>query len=230
MRILIVEDEKYNRQMIKYLMNCEGYDVDEIDNPDGALQLIQRSMPQLFLLDINFGAKRLDGFELYRKIRELDKDVPVIFITARKETEDEIKGLALGADDYITKPFTPALLAARVKTVLNRVYRGHVAASQVIKMKSLELNISELTVVMQTGKTIILTPTEMKLLKQLMSHPDSGISRDDLLYAVWGDTYIGDSNIVDSYIRKLRSKLEKNPSKPQYILTVRGVGYKFSNQ
>ena len=194
------------------------------------MQLIQRSMPQLFLLDINFGAKKLDGFELYRKIRELDKDVPVIFITARKETEDEIKGFALGADDYITKPFTPALLAARVKTVLNRVYRGHVAASQVIKMKSLELNISELTVVMRTGKTIILTPTEMKLLKQLMSHPDIGISRDDLIYAVWGDTYIGDSNIVDSYIRKLRSKLEKSPSKPQFILTVRGMGYKFSNQ
>ncbi len=158
-------------------------------------------------------------------------EIPVIFMTSRDELEDKLKGFDLGADDYITKPFMPAEVAARVRSVLNRVYtRGMTDARQNLRVGPVDLDVGELLVQIPGHRPISLTPTEMKLLMHLMHHAEQVIPRDDLLYAVWGEHYAGESNIVDSYIRKLRRKIESDPANPRFIRTVRGSGYKFSTK
>jgi DNA-binding response OmpR family regulator len=228
-RILVVEDEKYNRKIIEILMRDEGFEVDAVDNPAGALQMIDRTTPQLILLDINFGPKQPDGFVLYQKLREKHPDIPVIFITSRGDLDDKLRGLDMGADDYITKPFAGAEVVARVKRVLHRVYQSQMPSQQQrLRFEGIELNIPELSVLIPSKRPISLTPTELKMMMCLMQHADQVVSRSDLLAAVWGDDYPGESNIVDSYIRKLRRKIEAEPSKPHFLRTVRGFGYKFS--
>lgn len=231
MRILIVEDDAYNRKMVEYLMRSEGYDVDEIDNPRGALQMIERQKPDLMVLDINFGAKYPTGFELYQEMKKRQIDVPVIFVTSRDELEDKLKGLDMGADDYITKPYAPAEVVARVRRLLRRVYqRGNADAQQNLRFDGIELSVADLCVYITGKQPVSLTPTEMKLLMHLMQHAEQVISRDDLLNSVWGDNYPGESNIVDSYIRKLRRKIERDPAQPHFVRTSRGYGYKFSTK
>lgn len=229
MRILLVEDDTYNRKMVEFLMKNEGYEVDEVDNPQGALQLLERHTPHLILLDINFGNKHVNGFELYDEIRKRYQEIPVIFVTSRSELEDKLKGLEMGADDYITKPYAPAEVVARVRRVLHRVYKRSSSQQQGnFRFEGIELNVVDLCVTLPNHKPISLTPTEMKLLMHLMQNADQVVSRDDLLTTVWGDNYPGESNIVDSYIRKLRRKIERDPANPHFIRTARGYGYKFS--
>jgi two-component system alkaline phosphatase synthesis response regulator PhoP len=230
MRILVVEDDKHNRKMVEFLMRSEGYDVDEVDNPQGALQIITRRMPDLILLDINFGPRQLDGFELYSHIREINAEIPVIFVTSSNDLDDKLRGLDIGADDYITKPYAPAEVVARVKRVLHRVYRQTTPTSQQLRFEGIELNIADLCVYLPGRHPILLTPTEMRLLMHLMQHAEQVVSRENLLTAVWGENYPGESNIVDSYIRKLRRKVEPDSSQPNFIRTVRGYGYKFSTK
>jgi len=228
-RILLVEDDTYNRKMVEFLMKNEGYEVDEVDNPQGALQLLERHTPHLILLDINFGNKHVNGFELYDEIRKRYQEIPVIFVTSRSELEDKLKGLEMGADDYITKPYAPAEVVARVRRVLHRVYKRSSSQQQGnFRFEGIELNVVDLCVTLPNHKPISLTPTEMKLLMHLMQNADQVVSRDDLLTTVWGDNYPGESNIVDSYIRKLRRKIERDPANPHFIRTARGYGYKFS--
>jgi len=231
MRILVVEDETYNRKMVEYLMKSEGYDVDEVDNPQGALQMMDRRMPDLILLDINFGPKNLNGFELFSRIRDKYAEVPIIFVTSRHDLDDRLRGLNLGADDYILKPYAPAEVVARVRGVLHRVYRRTpTQQQQVLHFDGIELNVADLCVTLPNRKPILLTPTEMKLLMYLMQHAEQIVPRDTLLAAVWGDNYPGESNIVDSFVRKLRIKIELSPAKPYFIRTARGAGYKFSTR
>jgi DNA-binding response OmpR family regulator len=230
-RILVVEDDTYNRKMVEFLMKSEGYEVDEVDNPAGALQILDRRTPHLILLDINFGNKNLNGFELYSKIRERHQEVPVIFVTSRSDLDDKLKGLDMGADDYITKPYAPAEVVARVRRVLHRVYHNSAPqAQQNLRFEGIELSVSDLCVRLPNRRPIELTPTEMKLLAHLMHNAEQIVSRDDLLTNVWGDNYPGESNIVDSYIRKLRRKIEADPTNPHFIRTARGYGYKFSTK
>jgi DNA-binding response OmpR family regulator len=229
-RILVVEDDSYNRKMVEYLMKSEGYEVDEVDNPRGALTIIDRRMPDLILLDINFGPKHVDGFDLFQQIRERNQEIPIIFVTSRNDLDDKLHGLDIGADDYITKPYAPAEVVARVRRVLHRVYRHVPQTMQHLRFDGIELRVADLTVEIPNRRPILLTPTEMKLLKCLMQHAESVVSRDDLIMTVWGDDYPGESNIVDSYIRKLRRKIEPSPSQPRFIRTARGTGYKFSTK
>ncbi len=246
MRILVVEDDTYNRKMVEFLMKSEGYEVDEIDNPEGALQVIARRPPHLILLDINFGNRHLNGFELYSEIRKQHQDVPVIFVTSRNELDDKLKGLDMGADDYITKPYAPAEVVARVRRVLHRVYqRNPPQAQQNLRFEGIELNVADLCVYLarrpgargvgvvaaaDNRLMVYLTKMEMKLLLYLMQNAEQVVPRDDLLAHVWGENYVGESNIVDSFIRKLRRKVEADPAHPHFIRTARGYGYKFSTK
>ena len=232
MRILVVEDDSFNRKMVEFLMQSEGHEVDSIDNPVGALQLVERRPPHLILLDINFDAKQaMDGFKLFEKLKERHIDIPVIFVTSRNELNDKLRGFDLGADDYITKPYAPAEVVARIRRVLHRVYHTPVTPPpQLLKFEGIELSIADLCVRVAPNRVASLTPTEMKLLMHLMQCPDQVVSRDDLLVAVWGDNYPGESNIVDSYIRKLRLKVEVDPGHPHYIKTTRGFGYRFTTK
>lgn len=232
MRILVVEDDNFNSKMVEYLMQSEGHEVDTIDNPVGALTLIERRRPHLILLDINFDSRhKLNGFDLYEQLKQKHVDIPVIFVTSRDDLDDKLRGFALGADDYITKPYAPAEVVARVRRVLHRVYNTPAASTQQqLRFRGIELNVSELSVLIDDKRSVALTKTEMKLLMHLMLHADQVVTRDDLLVTVWGENYPGESNIVDSYIRKLRIKVEQDPAQPQYIKTARGMGYKFSTK
>jgi DNA-binding response OmpR family regulator len=228
MHVLIVEDDFYNRSMVAHLMRTEGHEVEEVDNPRGALEMVERRVPHLILLDVNFGAKHMNGFEFFEEIQRRQIEVPVIFMTSRDELEDKLTGFNLGADDYITKPYAPAEVAARVKSVLFRTYKRNVqTAKSQWRFDTIELDVPNLVVqVKGRSKPSPLTPIEMKLLMYLMQRVEHVVAREDLLTAVWGDGY--ESNIVDSYIRKLRRKIEVDAANPQFIRTVRGAGYKFT--
>lgn len=231
MRVLVVEDDFYNRSMVVHLMRTEGHEVEEVDNPRGALHLIERQPPQLILLDVNFGPKYMTGFDFYQDLKKRQIDIPIIFMTSRDELEDKLTGFGMGADDYITKPYAPAEVAARVKSVLHRAYKRDLSeTNQRLRFTDIELDIANLQVQITGRQPISLTPTEMKLLRYLMQHAEQVVPREDLLASVWGDNYPGESNIVDSYIRKLRRKMEAHANKPTYIRTVRGSGYKFSTK
>ncbi|MBA3825867.1 MAG: response regulator transcription factor [Ktedonobacterales bacterium] len=231
MNILIVEDDFYNRMMVAHLMRNEGHTVQEVDNPEGAFEMIQRSPPHLILLDVNFGPKHLTGFQFFERLKKKEVDVPVIFMTTRADLEDKLEGFKIGADDYITKPYAPAEVAARVKSVLVRVYkRTGLEQQQRLRYDTVELDVAALQVHIAGRKPIDLTKTEMRMLMHLMQRAEQVVPREDLLNAVWHDDFYGDSNIVDSYIRKLRRKLEADPANPTLIRTVRGSGYKFSTK
>lgn len=231
MRILVIEDDNLNRKMIEILMQSEGHEVDAVDNPMGALELIARRPPHLMLLDINFDPRhRMNGFDLFERVKAQELEIPVIIMTSRDQLEDKLRGFELGADDYITKPYSPAEVAARVKRVLTRVYKSAATQPQQLRFEGIELSLTDLTVTLNGHRTITLTPTEKRLLLYLMRRPDQVVMRDDLLEAVWGDGYAGESNVVDSYIRKLRRKIESDPANPRSIRTVRGYGYKFATK
>jgi DNA-binding response OmpR family regulator len=223
-RILVVDDDPIGNRMIQFLLGEEGYTVDSVDGPKGALALIEKQPPDLLLLDVNM--PHTNGFDLYRRLRELDYDIPVIFVTAKGELEDRLQGLRMGADDYISKPFQPAELLARVEAVLRR-YRKTGPTAQVLRASGVEINTSELRLTLPDRRNIFLTPTEMKVLVQLVQRVGQVVSRDELMANVWGEDYAGESNVVDVYIRRLRRKIERDPANPTYIQVARGLGYRF---
>jgi DNA-binding response OmpR family regulator len=224
-RILVVDDDPIGSRMMQFLLGEEGYQVDAVDGPRGALALVEKQTPDLLLLDVNM--PQTNGFELYRRLRDMDYDIPVIFVTAKGELEDRLQGLRMGADDYITKPFQPAELLARVEAVLRRYRKSGPTGAQVVRGGGVEINTSELRVTLPDRRNIFLTPTEMKVLLQLVQHAGQVVSRDELMSSVWGEHYGGESNIVDVYIRRLRRKIERDPANPGYIQATRGLGYKF---
>ncbi|HEX9057311.1 MAG TPA: response regulator transcription factor [Ktedonobacterales bacterium] len=225
MRILVVDDDPIGSRMMQFLLTEEGFTVDTVDGPRGALALVEKQSPDLLLLDVNM--PNVNGFDLYRKLREMDYDIPVIFVTAKGELEDRLQGLRMGADDYICKPFQPAELLARVQTVLRRYRKAVPSGPHVVRAGGVEINTSELQVKLPDGRIVFLTPTEMKVLLQLVQRAGQVVSRDDLMTSVWGDHYVGESNIVDVYIRRLRRKVERDSSNPVYIHATRGLGYKW---
>lgn len=227
MKILIIDDDPIGTKMIQFLLSEEGYEVISVDNHRGAMQILAKELPDLILLDVQM--PQVSGFEFYEQLVKDGYDVPVIFITAKGELEDRLRGLHMGADDYITKPFAPAEMLARVQAVLRR-YNKSLAhqKSQTIKYNGLEVLISDLSVVLPSGKKVLLTPTEMKILSALLQRPGQVIGRNDLLSYVWGSNYVGESNIIDVYIRRLRRKIEVDPERPAYIQAARGIGYRFA--
>ncbi len=224
-KILIVDDEKNIVDILKFNLKKEGFDTVEAYDGRQALEMVEREKPDLILLDIML--PEYDGFTVCKKIRQT-LNTPILMLTAREEEVDKVLGLELGADDYITKPFSPRELMARVKANLRRI------VEDTQKFQSEILNCGDLTIdinryeIKRGEDTIELTLREFELVKFLAIQKGQIFSRESLLEKVWGYEYYGDVRTVDVTVRRLREKLEKMPSKPEYILTKRGVGYYFN--
>lgn len=223
MYILVVDDDHFANTLVQFVLTKEGYEVETADNPRGAMQMIQRREPDLLILDITM--PYLSGFEFSSKLREEGYEIPLIFMTALDTIEAKLQGFNIGADDYICKPYNHQELIARVQAVMRRIKKHNRFGNQTIQRGEIELLPAELKV-MNGSTSINLTRTEMQVLRLLMDNADQVVTRDQLLTEVWNDEE-NSSNIVDVYIRRLRVKLEADADKPQHILSVRGVGYKF---
>ena len=226
-KILIVEDEENILEAIKYSLSKEGYEVYGASDGEIGLEKAKELSPNLVILDVMLPS--LDGFEVCRILRK-DMDVPVFMLSAKSEEIDRVVGLEIGADDYITKPFSMRELMARVRNALRRANeeRGNANSSKSEKIVAgeLEINLSSHTVRL-SGMPIEMKPREFSLLSLLASNAGRVYSRDQILESLWGHAYIGDVRTVDVHVRWIREKIEYDPSRPTKIVTVRGVGYRF---
>jgi two-component system OmpR family response regulator len=228
-KILIVEDDKTLLDALRYNFSKEGYTIVAATEGVQAIEVARREKPDLIILDIML--PKLDGFEVCRILRK-EMVVPILMLTAKVEEIDKVVGLEIGADDYITKPFSLRELLARVKAMLRRMEMMQLEASTeeaippAIKAGDLEIDLASHSVSLG-GSVLDLSPKEFELLAFLARHRGRAFSRDSLLEKVWGYDYEGDTRTVDVHIRWLREKIEDDPAKPRRILTVRGVGYKF---
>lgn len=225
-RILIVDDEKNIVDILKFNLNKESFDTLEAYDGRQAIEIAEREKPDLIILDIML--PEMDGFTVCRKLRQT-MQTPILMLTAREEEVDKVLGLELGADDYITKPFSPRELMARVKANLRRIIDETIPQQkdEIIRYSDLEIDVNRYEV-RRAGTVIDLTLREFELVKFLGLQKGQIFSRENLLEKVWGYEYFGDVRTVDVTVRRLREKLEKDPSKPEYILTKRGVGYYFN--
>ena len=223
-RILAVDDEERMVRFIRLNLEHDGFQVVEAFNGKQALERLRDSTPDLILLDVMM--PDLDGFEVLKMIREIN-NVPVIMLTAKGEEDDRIRGLELGADDYITKPFSPREMVTRVKAVLRRTESASGTMHGLIEVdERLKIDFDRREIWLE-GKLVKLRPTEYRLLYHLVQNAGWVISHDQLLSKVWGYEYRDEPHYVRLYINYLRQKLEKDPADPKYILTERGVGYRF---
>jgi DNA-binding response OmpR family regulator len=221
--ILIVDDDALLRRSLSIAIAEAGYRASTAANADDALSLVERDQPNLILLDV--GLPGMDGLEALRQLRRA-RDIPVIFVTARRRDLDTILGLELGADSYITKPFDPDVLLAHIKAVLRRS-RPEPAMGRLGRVEAGDLTIDLAThTATIDGKPLDLSAREFALLYTLASEAGQVLSIDDLIERVWGAEYVGESQSVYVYIRLLREKVEADPQRPQRIVNVRGVGYK----
>lgn len=221
--LLLVDDDAKLRELLSLYFIKEGFSVEEAADGAEAIRKVEQVKPNLVILDIMMPV--LDGIEVCRQIRKFSR-VPVIMLTSRTEDEDKIIGLELGADDYISKPFNPREVVARVNAVLRRVPDADFAKAEVLRFPHLEINIREHTIT-AFGKVVPLTSKEMEVLWCLASHPGRTFSRELLLEKVWGYTYCGETRTVDGHIKRLRQKLGVKETTPWDIQTVWGVGYRF---
>lgn len=223
-RVLVVDDEPRMIRFIRMNLELEGYEVIEAANGLQALSRVRDQLPDLVVLDIMM--PELDGLETLAALREFSS-VPVIMLTARGEEEDRVRGLELGADDYVPKPFSPRELASRIKAVLRRVEAPTSGARDVVKVDDrLEMDFGRREVRVD-GELVRLRPTEYRLLYHLVQNAGWVVPHDQLLAKVWGYEYRDETHYLRLYINYLRQKLEKDPANPVYILTERGVGYRF---
>ena len=220
--IFTVEDDDRIRQAVRLALEEEGWDVTEASTGESALDLFSSDDHDVVLIDIMLPG--IDGFEVCRSIRRRS-DVPIIMVTARSDTHDVVAGLEAGADDYLTKPFAPKELSARIRAMLRRVRTSENSPLSRVQIGDLEISPEE-GLVLRHGEEIHLTKTEFKLLVELASQPGKVFSREVLLERVWGYDYFGDGRLVDVHIRRLRTKVEDDPAKPRHVVTSRGLGYK----
>jgi DNA-binding response OmpR family regulator len=223
-RILVVDDERRMVGFIRLNLEQDGFEVVEAYDGSTALERLRDSLPDLVLLDVMM--PDIDGFEVLRTIREISQ-VPVIMLTAKSEEDDKVKGLELGADDYVTKPFSPRELVSRVKAVLRRGSSFEEDGAGVINVDDrLKIDFGKREVWVD-DEMIKLRPTEYRLLYHLVQNAGWVLTHDQILTKVWGYEYRDEPHYVRLYINYLRKKIEKDPSNPKYILTERGVGYRF---
>ena len=222
-RILIVDDEAALQNMLKEILAQAGYETASALTCAQALERFQASPPDAVLLDVNLPDG--DGFSLFGQLRK-SRDVPVLFLSARDEDADRLQGLGLGADDYITKPFLPQELLLRLRAVLRRVYREE---SQTVRLGDAEIDWGKGTV-RRNGAETALTAKEFALLRKLWDARGSIVTIDALCAALWDGPLVGYENTLMVHIRRLREKIEADPSHPQYLLTVRGLGYRLNRE
>jgi DNA-binding response OmpR family regulator len=221
-RILMVEDDDAIRTQTVTLLRDEGFDIREAATGGAGLASFDRRPADCVLLDVML--PDLDGFEVCRRIRARS-DVPIIMVTAKADSFDVVGGLEAGADDYVTKPFEPKELAARIRAMLRRV-QGFASDSRSVVLGGRVEVIPDEGVVRVEGKEVHVTLTEFRLLCELASAPNRVFTREVLLESVWGYDYLGDTKVVDVHVYRLRAKIEEDPTEPRHLLTVRGLGYK----
>lgn len=220
-KILVVDDEKPIADILKYSLEREGFKVITAYDGEEALKLTFEKKPDLIILDIMLPQK--DGFTVCREIR-MKMSVPIIMLTAKETEIDKVLGLELGADDYVTKPFSTRELIARIRAILRRIAEEKPSKEEIIRCGEIEIYLKKAEV-KKGPKTLNLTYREFALLCFLAKNSGYVFSRNKLLTQVWGYDYYGDERTVDVTVRRLREKVEDNPSKPQYIKTKRGIGY-----
>ena len=223
-RILVVDDEQRMIRFIRMNLDLEGFSVHEAYDGKDALNQMRKVMPDLVILDVMM--PKLDGFETLAMLREISS-VPVIMLTARGDEDDRVRGLELGADDYVTKPFSPRELVSRVRAVLRRVDPPEASGGAPIEVdERLRVDFDRHEVFVE-GELVKLRPTEYRLLYHLVQNAGSVVPHDHLLAKVWGYEYQTETHYLRLYVNYLREKLEKDPRDPKYILTERGMGYRF---
>ncbi len=230
-RILIVEDEAAIREFEAINLKRVGYEIVEAGSGEEALEIYDNDLEgfQIALLDISMPG--MDGFALCKELRQRSDTLGIIMLTARTQEMDKISGLMLGADDYITKPFSPTELLARVDSLYRRVELQNKKSAPVpsdeIVLGEFVLNLRRRTL-LKKGKNIVLTQVEYQMVEYFFAHPDVAIDRTDILNRVWGTGYFGEEKIVDVNVRRLRKKVEDDPSNPKYLITVWGMGYRWN--
>jgi DNA-binding response OmpR family regulator len=220
-RILAVEDDERIRAAVKLALEDEGWTVSEAATGEDALTQFQQEPSDVVLIDIMLPG--VDGFEVCRSIRRTS-DVPIVMVTARADTHDVVAGLEAGADDYLTKPFAPKELSARIRALLRRARTSEVSSPH-LRFGDLEI-VPDEGVVRRNGRDVHLTKTEFRVLVELAQSPGRVFSREVLLERIWGYGYFGDGRLVDVHVRRLRTKVESDPANPRHVVTVRGLGYK----
>lgn len=224
---LVVEDEPNMLFALEYALEQEGYETLTATDGDAGLSIARERRPDIVILDVML--PRLDGFEVCRILRR-ESNVPILMLTARGEEVDRVVGLELGADDYVTKPFSMRELLARVRNLLRRsaaqAADGSAEASEVMKSGDLEIDLASHSATLR-DEPLSMKPREFSLMALLMANRGRAFTRDQILERLWGHDYIGDSRTVDVHVRWLREKIEPEPSRPRRIVTIRGVGYRF---
>jgi DNA-binding response OmpR family regulator len=223
--IFVVEDEADIARLISHNLQAGGFAVQSFSNASSVVTQAIRELPSLFLLDVMLSGT--DGFELCRHIRQIPplSSIPVIFLTAKTSEADRVKGLELGGDDYITKPFSPRELVARIRTVLRGAGRSTME-TEVLRLGNMQIDVASMTVQVD-GRNVLTTVREFRLLEYLANHRGRVLTRDQLLDAVWKETPFVTPRSIDVYVRRLREKIERDPRHPQYLKTLRGIGYRF---
>jgi len=225
MRILVVDDDRAVRDSLRRSLEFNGYSVDLAADGAEALARVPQINPDAIIMDVMM--PRLDGLEATRALRSAGNDVPILVLTARDAVSDRVDGLDAGADDYLTKPFAPKELSARIRALLRRIRPispGHAK----LTFGDLEI-VPEEGKVLRSGQELHLTKTEFRLLCELAQNPGRVFSRESLLDKVWGYDYFGDGRLVDVHVRRLRTKVESDPANPRHVVTVRGLGYRLQS-
>lgn len=225
-KLLVVDDEPAIVKGLKFSLERDGYQIDAAYDGEEAMKMFDENRYDLVILDVML--PKLDGLTVLQRIRE-KSSVPVIMLTAKGEDMDKILGLEYGADDYITKPFNILELKARIKAVFRRINDTNKNDKQIIQVKNMTINLANRSVTID-GKEVNLTAKEFDLLKLFVTNPGKVYTRENLLELIWKYEYLGDVRTVDVHIRRLREKIEKNPSQPEFIFTKWGVGYYFADK
>jgi len=225
--ILVVDDEPKITQLVKDYLERAGFDARVAHDGPSALKAVHAGKPDAVILDL--GLPALDGLDVTREIRKVS-NVPIIMLTARSEETDKLVGLELGADDYVTKPFSPKELVARVRALFRRIENYSEPATQVVRLADLTLDLPRMRVSAEGREIEALTSTEFELLSTLARQPGRVFTRAQLLDAVHGVAFESYERAIDAHIKNIRRKIEPTPSEPRYILTVYGVGYKFADR
>ncbi len=218
--VLVVDDEIRMRKLLKDFLKQKDYEIIEAEDGEQALSIYQNKKNDIDIILLDVMMPKLDGWSVLRQIRQTDKEIPIVMLTARGEEQDELFGFELGVDEYISKPFSPKLLVARVEAILRRSKKGE---KEISNYGGIEIDYDGRTVEIE-GKSVELSFREFELLKFLIENKDKALSRDKILNSVWNYEFYGDTRTIDSHIKKIRHKLGK---KGKYIHTIRGIGYKF---
>ena len=224
--VLVVEDQSAIRKFITINLLRSGFKVLEAENGEAALEQLKSCNPEVIILDVMLPG--MDGFEVCQKIREGTHDPVVIMLTARGQDMDKLMGLELGADDYMVKPFNPLELIARIRAVLRRTVRSLPEVK--VNMKQKIFIDYKAKKVLKNNVELDLAPREFSIVKMFIENPDTALSRDELLNSIWGKNYFGDIKTVDVHIRRIREKIEDDPSEPIFIETVWGFGYRWRKE